>query len=122
MKGPLSELVRRWREDANVLRHCGHERTATLCERHAEEMAAAWRDFQEEGLSVRQAAQESGYSESRLYRLVEAGCVRNVGKTRAPRIARRDVPKKPGKRSPELMRLERYAIADQLLRETTDIP
>ncbi len=110
----LADLAERWRDEATVLRRCGHERTAALNERHAGQVEAVWREHQLQPLTVREAAAESGYSESHLYHaLVEGGALRNCGQPRAPRIRRRDLPRKP--RGPEgLIPLERAAILADL--------
>lgn len=46
-------------------------------------------------LSLRQAAAESGYHEDSLGRLVRQGKIPNVGRLHAPKIRRRDLPKRP---------------------------
>ena len=115
MKGPLADLVERWRDEAAVLRRCGHERTAALNERHAGQVEVVWREYQLEPLTVSEAAAESGYSESHLYHaLVEGGALRNCGQPGAPRIRRRDLPRKPGTRPQGLIPLERAAILAEL--------
>jgi hypothetical protein len=48
-----------------------------------------------ESLSLRDAAAESGYSESHLSRLLAEGKLANAGKKGAPRIRRQDLGKKP---------------------------
>lgn len=95
LPGPLDELVVRWREDAERLRAYGHEATAQACDRHADQLEQAWCNWYLEGLTVSEAAEESGYSESRLYDLVAEGAVPNAGRPGAPRIRRCDVPRRP---------------------------
>jgi len=46
-------------------------------------------------LTLRQAALESGYSPDHLGRLVREGKIPNAGRPRAPRILRRDLPRRP---------------------------
>ncbi len=46
-------------------------------------------------LSLRAAADESGYSVGHLGREVKAGRIPNAGRENAPKILRRDLPKKP---------------------------
>jgi hypothetical protein len=62
---------------------------------------------EEFGLTLRDAARESGYSVDHLARLVREGTIPNAGRPRAPRIRRKDLPRKasslPAKRpSPHL--------------------
>jgi len=117
MKAPLAELAEGWRDDAEVLRRCGHERTPTLCEAHAAELEEAWRAYLMEPLSIREAALESGYSESRLYSLVEGGTVENAGKPGGPRIRRSDLPRKVRMHSQHCPVVDRVAIVDAALSE-----
>jgi len=53
----------------------------------------AWEDTP---LNLQQAAEESGYSADHLGRLVKDGEIPNAGRTKAPRILRKDLPRKPG--------------------------
>lgn len=92
---PLAELVERWRHDAERFRAYGDERGARTCELHADELERAWASWWLEKLTVAEAAEESGYSESRLYALVEEGTIPNAGQEGAPRIPRRDLPRRP---------------------------
>jgi hypothetical protein len=43
-----------------------------------------------------EAAAESGYAADTLGRLVREGQIPNAGRLNAPKIRRRDIPKKPG--------------------------
>ena len=66
---PLTSLANRWREDADVLRRCGHVRTADLCNQHAEEMEDAVRAYQTEELTAAGddvAPEDGGLPDSRL--------------------------------------------------------
>jgi predicted DNA-binding transcriptional regulator AlpA len=91
---PLRELPERWRSDAEVLRRCGHERTADLCDRHAQELERAVQAHEMELITIGEAAAESGYSKSHLYTLLSEGSLSNAGTKGAPRVMRRDLPKK----------------------------
>jgi len=97
MRGALAALAQRWRDDADVLRRNGHEHSADQLEERATELENAWRATAFEPLTIEQAAKESGYSESRLYSLVEKGAVENAGKRGAPCIRRADLPAKTGR-------------------------
>ncbi len=92
---PLRKLPERWREEARTLRLYGHEGTAEACERHAEEMEDAVRAYLDETLTVAEAAEEAGYSESHLRALLAEAKLANAGREGAPRIRRGDLPAKP---------------------------
>jgi hypothetical protein len=64
-------------------------------------------------LSLTAAAQESGYSAGHLGREVKAGRIPNAGRENAPRILRRDLPRKPGnlRQVPAENMLDRKRIA-----------
>lgn len=98
LPNPLIELSDLWRAEAETLRRYGHATTAKACERHADGLEQAWREWQLEELSIGDAAEESGYSASRLYNMLESGGLPNAGRQGAPRIQRRDLPRRP--RSP----------------------
>jgi hypothetical protein len=91
---PLRKLPDRWRSDAEVLRRCGHGRTADLCDLHAQELERAVRAHEMETLTIGEATVESGYSKSHLYTLLSEGSLANVGTKGAPRVMRRDLPRK----------------------------
>jgi hypothetical protein len=59
---------------------------------------------EEFALTLREAARESGYSVDHLARLVREGTIPNAGRPRAPRISRKDLPRKasslPGRHPP----------------------
>jgi hypothetical protein len=48
----------------------------------------------EEALALTDAAKESGYSANHLGRLVRSGEIENIGRSNAPKIRRRDLPRK----------------------------
>ena len=91
----LEQLEARWLDEAS-----GYERDGVmvrgdrLLRRVAEEMRQAMRDFRLQPLTMRQAAQESGFTESRLRQLVAKKKIPNVGRKGAPRILRMDLPRK----------------------------
>ena len=85
---PLRDLPSRWRSDAEVLRRCGHESTADLCDRHAQELECAVRAWWTEPLALQQAAEEIGLSYRAIQKRVERNQVPNVGKKGAPRVRR----------------------------------
>lgn len=71
------------------------EAAATAFERAAIELEAALSTFDDESLTLGQAAEESGYSVEYLGRLVRCGTIPNAGKKGSPRIRRCDLPRRP---------------------------
>jgi len=47
-------------------------------------------------LNLQQGAVESGYSADHLGRLVKDGAIPNAGRQKAPKVLRKDLPRKPG--------------------------
>lgn len=70
---PVDELIASWRTDAEVLDRHGHDREAERLRQQAEEVEHALRRRRSEMLTVAEAAEESGYSEKHLRRLVREG-------------------------------------------------
>ena len=70
---PVNALVARWRSEADTLQLVGAGEAAATTERRAAELEEAIREQQLEELSVRDAAQESGYSEEHLRQMVRDG-------------------------------------------------
>ena len=83
-----------WRRRAKALRRYGVETPATALERCAEELDATLVERDETTYSLVEASRESGYSADHLGRLVRDGKIPNAGRPGAPRIARRDLPRK----------------------------
>lgn len=61
----------------------------------AETVEASIRAWQQEALTLEEAARESGYSADYLGEMVREGRIANAGRKNAPRIRRADLPKKP---------------------------
>lgn len=91
----MDRLVIQWRERAEALRDYAPP-AATAYEKAAAELEAELNREANEALNLREAAKESGYHEDSLGRLVRQGRVPNVGRPNAPKIRRRDLPKRPG--------------------------
>lgn len=92
----LRELLDAWRAEAEMLRgRYGDERGARLCEVHADELEARLIMHLDEELTLQEAATESGYSYQHLRALIAGGQLTNVGRKGAPRVRRRDLPRKP---------------------------
>lgn len=90
----LSALAVEWRTRASDLRGWGAGGNADTLERAANELDAALRGAETEPLTLAQAARESGYSTDHLARLIRQGKLANVGRDRAPRVRRADLPRK----------------------------
>ena len=96
MTHSLRALARSWREEAETLRHrYADDRIAAVCETHATELETALHTALDKKLTLREAADVSGYSYSHLRRLMDAGDVPNVGKRGAPRVRVGDLPYRP---------------------------
>ena len=90
----VEALPANWRRRAKALRRYASESPAVALERCAAELEDTIRERDETTLSLVEAARESGYSADHLGRLVRDGRIPNAGRPGAPRIARRDLPRK----------------------------
>jgi hypothetical protein len=91
-----TELVTRWLSEAEHLRPY-NAGAAHAFETAAHELEAALREVEGEALTLQQASRESGYSADHLRHLIAANQLPNAGKRGAPRIARKDLPKRAGR-------------------------
>jgi hypothetical protein len=92
---PLADLPDSFRETAACLRENGAAvQAATAWERAADEVEASLRGHGSEALTLRVAAKESGYTSGHLSRKIRDGTLPNAGEKNAPRIYRRDLPRK----------------------------
>ena len=66
-----------------------------LCANELEAANNAWQDVT---LTLDEGASESGYSTDGLGRMIREGTIDNAGMPGAPRILRRDLPRKPGRK------------------------
>lgn len=64
------------------------------------DVAEMMRADAEEVVTPTEAARAGGYSADHIARLIRRGAIENVGRPGAPRLRRRDVPQKPGRRLP----------------------
>ena len=97
----IKNLPAAWRRRAKTLRRYGDQALATALERCADELEGTIQERDDTTYSLTEAARESGYSREHLGRLVRDGKTPNAGRPGAPRIARRDLPRKqPGPDSP----------------------
>ena len=94
LPGSLSELAEQWRAEAEMIRRRGQEALAAMADSYADELEAALREHDLEALTLREAAEESGYSYSALQKMVTKGELQNVGDRHRPRVRRGDLPRK----------------------------
>lgn len=91
------EFISRWSQRADELKRLaanvdGHKVITEMLS----DLELLFREEDSEQLTLQKAAQESGYSPDHLGREVRAGRIPNVGRPKAPRIRRGDLPRKPG--------------------------
>ena len=84
-----------WRRQAKSLRRYGGNTPAAAIERCADDLEATLVERDETTFSLVEASRESGYSPDHLGRLVRDGKIPNAGRPGAPRIALKDLPRKP---------------------------
>lgn len=87
------DLPALWRGRANLLRPYAVE-AAKVFDECAEVLDAALDAANSELLTLRDAAEFSGYSADHLGRLLRTGKLTNFGRRRAPRLRRADLPHK----------------------------
>ncbi|MET0400035.1 MAG: hypothetical protein ABW277_24810 [Longimicrobiaceae bacterium] len=91
-----ADLPDQWRALAAKQRQLGAEAQAHTLEYCAAELREVLRATSGELLSLRQAAEESGYSTEHLGRLMREGKIQNCGRKARPLLRRSDLPVKPG--------------------------
>jgi hypothetical protein len=82
-----------WRDRAETLGPYSPA-AATAYREAAEELAAALEHYGGATLTLQEASSESGLSVDHLARLIRQGRIENAGEKGAPRIRRRDLPRK----------------------------
>lgn len=95
MRGVI-DLAADWREFAVRQREVGAVAQAFTLDWCAEKLEERSLNWERETLTLKQAAEESGYSRDHLGRLLASEILPNAGEPYAPRIRRRDLPRKPG--------------------------
>jgi hypothetical protein len=95
-------LAQRWRDEAALLRRRAASPQAEVLESCAAELEAWARERELQALTLEQAAAESGYTYSAIEKMVRRGAIANVGRRGAPRIHRRDLPRRGTTRGREL--------------------
>ncbi len=91
-------LADRWRSEAERLRHFGADLQARTLETCAAELEAETREEQLRLVTLREAAELSGYRYSTLEKGVRAGRLPNAGTKHSPRLRVADLPRKAGAR------------------------
>ena len=90
----LRQLAENWRSEAERLRQLEAAGQAAAFEQLANELEATLATWETSSLTIREAADCSGYTEDHLRRLVRKGHIPNAGRKNSPRIARRHLPAK----------------------------
>ena len=93
----LRTLTSRWRSHAEMFRRFDDIGAAEAFELCANELEAANNAWQDVTLTLDEGASESGYSTDGLGRMIREEKLDNAGVPGAPRILRRDLPRKPGR-------------------------
>jgi hypothetical protein len=95
------EFAAKWSNEANAMRHLGAlVNGAALLTDVLHDFDAVIRGQADELLTLTEAARESGYSADHLRLLIRQAKIPNAGRRRAPRVRRRDIPRKPGGGAP----------------------
>ena len=110
----LHELADGWRADAAVLRRRGAAAQADALQSCAADHEQTLREWQNEELTLHEASQESGFSQSTLQQGVASGKIQNAGQHGRPRIRRRDLPYKPRRSGPKAVEGQ-PDLADEIL-------
>jgi hypothetical protein len=112
------EFRAKWAAEAELLRRRGAVvNGAAVLDEVLADFASVTRGEADDLLNLQQASQESGYSADHLGRLVRAGTIPNAGRPNAPKIRRRDLPRKaPGLRAAQVPRSLLGATSGQIAR------
>ena len=95
----IQRLTERWRNHREMFQRFGEEGVARAFSTCADELEAAVAVWGDELFTLEEAEQETGYTADSLGRLIRDGKIPNGGKDGSPRICRRDLPRKPGRRN-----------------------
>lgn len=89
------ELVRRWTDRRTDLERLVATVSASrIIDEFLADVAAVYATEEDALLTLQEGATESGYSPDHLGRLIRHGAIPNAGRHRAPRIRRKDLPRK----------------------------
>lgn len=96
------EFLEKWSAEAETLkRRAALVDGAALLTEVLADFVAVTRGDADDTLNLQEAARESGYSADHLGRLLRDGKLPNAGRANAPRIRRRDLPRKPAALRPD---------------------
>ena len=89
------ELLARWQNRRAEWRRLGaHVEGVAVADEILADLALLEQSEGAEILSLSEASAESGYSREHLARLIRQGSIPNAGRPNAPRVRRRDLPRK----------------------------
>lgn len=103
---PIVSALDTVQEAVDQLRQFGAEEAAGGAQEALDRVAEEIRDGLDDKLTIQQAADATGYSADSLRRHVREGTIPNAGEKHAPRIRRRDLPRRPGHRVSRIVATE----------------
>jgi hypothetical protein len=106
-------IANTWRERARELARWS-DPTAAVWSYAADELEGYELERQLEALTLEEASIESDYSKSHLARLLSTGSLPNAGTRGAPRILRRDLPRKPPRSKDKARSIEPDLVSQAL--------
>ncbi len=93
-----ADFLSRWTSARATLAESGaFVDAARLLDRVLADVEAVFASEEGETLTLRQAAEQSGYSPDHIGRLIRTGTIPNAGRPRSPRVRRADLPRKPSR-------------------------
>lgn len=93
----LGEAMSKWRNRRDMIGQLGAMVPLdSVCDEVIADLVKIEQAQSDETLTLREAAQESGYSTDHLRRLIRDGTVPNAGRKHAPLVHCSDLPRKPG--------------------------
>lgn len=92
------QFAAKWSAEAEVMRQRGAlVNGAALLEEVLRDFDSAVGDYWNQPVTLTEGSRESGYSLDHLGLLIRQGVIPNAGRPHAPRIRRRDLPRKPSR-------------------------
>ena len=90
----VEELAGTWRSQASMMGRRGRAQAKLMLESVADELEDTLAAHLDEALTMDQAVAESGFTRQKLSKDLREGRIPNAGRSRDPRIRRRDLPSK----------------------------
>lgn len=117
----IEDMIERWRQrKSDFARFGGQVDGQKVADQVIADLTQVAIDRDEATLTLSDAAAESGYSSRQLARMIHDGRIPNAGRANAPKILRKDLPRKPahssatdGKR-PSHLQLSRSAVISKV--------